>query len=70
MFVTTFDLNMPEGFDIPTSFVFDDGVGDNGLQYRAYLYVNGWQMAKRVANLGFVPFFSVVHQRLSGIDVT
>ncbi|TRM62987.1 glycoside hydrolase superfamily [Schizophyllum amplum] len=45
---TTFDLELPEGHDIPMSFVFSN---DTGF-YRAQLYVNGWQMGKRVANLG------------------
>ncbi|KIJ64658.1 glycoside hydrolase family 35 protein [Hydnomerulius pinastri MD-312] len=47
-FVTTFDLNIPEGFDVPMSFTFDDSF----QAYRAQLYVNGWMMGKRVANLG------------------
>ncbi|KAF9220869.1 glycoside hydrolase family 35 protein [Gyrodon lividus] len=47
-FVTTFDLNIPEGFDVPMSFTFDQ----SSQPYRAQLYVNGWMMGKRVANLG------------------
>ncbi|KAF9240278.1 glycoside hydrolase family 35 protein [Melanogaster broomeanus] len=47
-FVTTFDLNIPEGYDIPISFNFDQW----SQPYRAQLYVNGWMMGKRVANLG------------------
>ncbi|KAF7307336.1 Beta-galactosidase [Mycena indigotica] len=47
-FRTTFVLDLPRGYDIPLSFVFDSAVG----QYRAQLYVNGWQMGKRIANLG------------------
>ncbi|KAJ7758802.1 glycoside hydrolase superfamily [Mycena maculata] len=47
-FRTTFTLDLPAGYDIPLSFVFDSAVG----QYRAQLYVNGWQMGKRIANLG------------------
>ena len=58
VFVTTFSLNYPKGVDVQMSFVFDDNVGDTGAPYRAYLYVNGWMMGKRVANLGCasVPF--------------
>ncbi|TRM65792.1 glycoside hydrolase family 35 protein [Schizophyllum amplum] len=48
-FVTTFDLSLPEGYDIPLSFVFEEPLG---LPYRAYLFVNGWMMGKRVGNLG------------------
>ncbi|KZV66862.1 glycoside hydrolase family 35 protein [Peniophora sp. CONT] len=51
-FSTTFDLEIPEGFDVMLSFVFDDGVGETGVPYRALLFVNGWMMGKRVANLG------------------
>ncbi|KZV98894.1 putative beta-galactosidase [Exidia glandulosa HHB12029] len=52
VFVTKFQLDTPRGVDLHMSFVFDDGVGDTGVPYRAYLYVNGWMMGKRVANLG------------------
>ncbi|KAH7915479.1 glycoside hydrolase family 35 protein, partial [Hygrophoropsis aurantiaca] len=47
-FVTTFDLNIPEGYDVPISFLFDN----TSQPYRAQLYVNGWMMGKRVSNLG------------------
>ena len=50
-FVTTFDLDLPEGYDIPLSFEFEEPLG---LPYRAYLFVNGWMMGKRVGNLGYV----------------
>ncbi|KAH7102444.1 glycoside hydrolase family 35 protein [Auriculariales sp. MPI-PUGE-AT-0066] len=52
VFITHFELDVPPGVDLPMSFVFDDGVGNTGKAYRAYLYVNGWMMGKRVANLG------------------
>lgn len=47
-FVTTFDLDIPTGTDIPMSFTFEDDM----QPYRAYLFVNGWMMGKRVGNLG------------------
>ncbi|KAJ6472283.1 glycoside hydrolase family 35 protein [Mycena vitilis] len=47
-FRTSFRLDLPKGYDIPLSFVFDSAVG----HYRAQLYVNGWQMGKRIANIG------------------
>ncbi|KAG2088470.1 glycoside hydrolase family 35 protein [Suillus cothurnatus] len=47
-FVTTFDLSIPDGFDVPMSFVFDN----TPQPYRSQLYVNGWMMGKRVSNLG------------------
>ena len=55
-FATTFELDIPEGTDVPLSFTFDDGVpmtnGVSGQPYRALLFVNGWMMGKRIANLG------------------
>ncbi|KAI6139306.1 glycoside hydrolase family 35 protein [Pisolithus tinctorius] len=47
-FVTTFKLGIPEDFDVPISFTFDEST----QPYRALLFVNGWMMGKRVANLG------------------
>lgn len=49
-FVTHFDLNIPVGFDVPISLEFEDGPSS----YRALLFVNGWMMGKRVANIGLV----------------
>lgn len=48
-FVTKFDLNIPQGFDAFLSFTFNEPLGQ---PYRALLFVNGWQMGKRVGNLG------------------
>ncbi|TEB20124.1 glycoside hydrolase family 35 protein [Coprinellus micaceus] len=48
-FVTKFALNIPQGLDAMFSFEFEE---DLGQLYRAYLFVNGWMMGKRVANLG------------------
>jgi hypothetical protein len=49
-FVTTFKLDIPTGYDVPISFVFDNVA----QPYRALLFVNGWHFGKRVANLGSV----------------
>lgn len=54
-FVTTFNLNIPQNTDVPISFVFDGGSTATTSPYRAYLFVNGWMMGKRVGNLGYVP---------------
>lgn len=48
-FVTTFQLNIPKGYDVPMSFTFTEPLGQS---YRAFLFVNGWMMGKRIANLG------------------
>ncbi|KAF9039430.1 glycoside hydrolase family 35 protein [Hymenopellis radicata] len=47
-FVTTFDLNI-DGHDVAISFTFKENFGQS---YRASIFVNGWMMGKRVANLG------------------
>ncbi|KAH8928259.1 glycoside hydrolase family 35 protein [Atractiella rhizophila] len=53
-FQTTFDLNIPEGYDIPMFLQLPPPLSANGLKepYRAQIYVNGWQMGKYVSNLG------------------
>ncbi|KAG6827509.1 hypothetical protein H0H92_011481 [Tricholoma furcatifolium] len=48
-FVTTFNLAIPKGFDVPMSFTFQEPLGQ---PYRAFFFVNGWMMGKRVGNLG------------------
>lgn len=50
-FTTTFDLNIPENIDAMFSFNFEESLGQ---PYRVYMFVNGWMMGKRVANLGYV----------------
>ncbi|RXW18167.1 hypothetical protein EST38_g7685 [Candolleomyces aberdarensis] len=48
-FVTTFNLDIPQGLDVMLSFNFEEPLGQ---PYRAFLFVNGWMMGKRIANLG------------------
>jgi hypothetical protein len=52
-FRTEFTLDIPKGLDVRLSFEFEDGT--EGQPYRAILFVNGWNMGKRVANLGYDP---------------
>ncbi|KAG9119184.1 hypothetical protein FRC07_005939 [Ceratobasidium sp. 392] len=47
-FRTSFKLDIPESYDVPLSFEFEDEVAP----YRALLFVNGWLMGRRIANLG------------------
>lgn len=46
----TFELKVPQGYDIPMSFVFKNAsLAQNGTQapaYRAQLFVNGWQFGE------------------------
>lgn len=64
-FRTTFHLDFPEGLDVPVSLSFADtpGAYRGTLSFLtrkstcihtviAQLYINGWQMGKRAANLG------------------
>lgn len=47
LFVTKFDLDIPEGWDVPMDFVFTNSTGDNGpADYRVQLFVNGYQFGK------------------------
>jgi hypothetical protein len=42
-YTTTVKLDIPEGYDVPMSFVFRNSTSS---YYRAQLYVNGWQFGK------------------------
>ncbi|KAK3935204.1 glycoside hydrolase family 35 protein [Diplogelasinospora grovesii] len=52
LFTTTFELNIPQGYDVPLSFVFHNNTAKGRENSRAQLFVNGWQFGKYVANLG------------------
>lgn len=63
-FVTSFELDMPAGYDIPLSIVFTNSsgahssadyktsIGTGAPAYRVQLYVNGYQFGKYVHNIG------------------
>ncbi|KAI2470078.1 glycoside hydrolase family 35 protein [Annulohypoxylon bovei var. microspora] len=54
-FTTTFELDVPAGYDVPMSFVFGNSSTSAYAvvpNYRCQLFVNGWQFGKYVANLG------------------
>jgi beta-galactosidase len=48
---TSFDLNLPQGYDIPLYFNFKNSTSPPPA-YRVQLYVNGYQYAKYVNNIG------------------
>lgn len=50
-FSTSFDLNIPDGWDWPISFTFGNET-ETPAYYRAQLYVNGYQYGKFVSNIG------------------
>ncbi|KZM26721.1 uncharacterized protein EKO05_0008805 [Ascochyta rabiei] len=50
---TTFQLDMPKGWDVPLSFVFDgDAFTGRGRGWRAQLWVNGYQFGKFANGIG------------------
>ncbi|KAF7368599.1 Glycoside hydrolase family 35 protein [Mycena venus] len=57
-FVTNSKLNIPADIDAFFSFTFEEPLRQD---YRLYLFVNGWMMGKRAANLGSQAKFPV-HQ--------
>lgn len=74
--MTTFELDVPEGFDVMMSFEFADPTGsggsggeEEGEPYRALLFVNGWHMGERVANLGYVVCAFLPHGDVSGVPL-
>ncbi|KAI8137253.1 glycoside hydrolase superfamily [Fennellomyces sp. T-0311] len=46
---TSFDVSIPEGYDVPMSLVFDD---DTDARYRAIIFVNGWNLGRYANDLG------------------
>jgi hypothetical protein len=61
-FGAEFELDMPEGYDVPLSFTFlNSTLSSNSTQgaYRVQLYVNGWQYGKYVSNVGPQTVFPV-----------
>ncbi len=53
-YTTSFNLSMPMGYDIPLSFVFNNGTTNASMvsNYRCMLFVNGYQFGKYVHNIG------------------
>jgi len=50
---TTFKLDIPKGWDVPLSFVFDgDDFTSKGSGWRAQLWVNGYQFGKFANGIG------------------
>jgi hypothetical protein len=54
LYTTSFRLDLPRNYDIPLSFSFGNTTNTNGevSDYRAQLYVNGYQYGKYVNNVG------------------
>ncbi|KAK7727316.1 hypothetical protein SLS63_007135 [Diaporthe eres] len=55
-YATAFDLNVPRGYDVPLSFVFQNASqelnGTHAAAYRVQLFINGWQFGEYVNNIG------------------
>lgn len=61
-YATTFDLNFPQGYDIPLSFSFRNSstnTSETTPAYRCQIYVNGYQFGKYVYNIGPQDVFPV-----------
>ncbi|CAD0109214.1 unnamed protein product [Aureobasidium uvarum] len=60
---TTFDLDMPSGYDIPIAISFSNATsssnGSAPVAYRSQIYVNGYQFGKYVSNIGPQDVFPV-----------
>lgn len=60
---TTFDLDIPAGYDIPIAISFSNatsnGTGSSAVAYRSQIYVNGYQFGKYVHNVGPQDVFPV-----------
>lgn len=50
-YTASFMLDIPSGWDIPLSFVFDNSTSSPPA-YRVQLFVNGYQFGKYISNLG------------------
>ncbi|KAI0971732.1 glycoside hydrolase family 35 protein [Xylaria arbuscula] len=51
-YAASFDLDIPAGYDVPLSFVFDNTTDTAPANYRVQLFVNGWQFGEYINNLG------------------
>ncbi|GAW27353.1 putative glycoside hydrolase family 35 protein [Rosellinia necatrix] len=51
-YATSFDLDIPSGYDVPLSFVFANTTTTTAANYRVQLFVNGWQFGEYINNLG------------------
>lgn len=60
---TTFDLDLPSGYDIPLAFSFTNATTQPGQQlatsFRSLLFVNGYQFGKYINNIGPQTVFPV-----------
>ncbi|KAI0552899.1 glycoside hydrolase family 35 protein [Xylaria curta] len=50
-YATSFDLDIPSGYDVPLSFVFANSTSA-ATNYRVQLFVNGWQFGEYINKLG------------------
>jgi beta-galactosidase GanA len=49
---TSFTLDLPKGYDVPLTFHFGNSTVNGTADYRAQLWVNGYQFGKYVNNIG------------------
>lgn len=64
-YATSLELDVPQGWDVPISFVFGNGTANGTAAsgqaeaYRVQLFVNGWQFGKYIHNIGPQDVFPV-----------
>ncbi|KAF9873844.1 hypothetical protein CkaCkLH20_08578 [Colletotrichum karsti] len=56
LYTTEFDLNVPEGWDVPLDVVFSRAADVN---FSVHLFVNGWQFGKFLGRWGAMDYFPV-----------
>lgn len=60
-FATSFDLHMPEGYDIPLSVVFTNTTSEHDpstpARFRSELFINGWQFGKYSSSPSLIFFY-------------
>ncbi|KAH8834879.1 glycoside hydrolase family 35 protein [Flagelloscypha sp. PMI_526] len=54
---TTFDLNIPEGYDVPIALSITPSASTS--RFRAQIYINGWQFGKYVNDIGPQTLFAL-----------
>lgn len=64
-YTASFDLDLPQGYDIPLSFNFANSTSSTPQQYRTLLFVNGYQFGKYVNHIGPQTSFPVPEGILS-----
>ncbi|MCO5613676.1 hypothetical protein L7F22_067954 [Adiantum nelumboides] len=58
---TSVSLNVPDGYDIPMSLVYDGKASDSSQTWKSLFFINGWQYGKRFVQFGPQTNFPIPH---------